>query len=309
MELVIYSPKDDEFLTNINFNYDELKQELAVRLEKYCNLVYSEDGIKEARADRATLNKFKNAIEERRKEIKKQCMAPYEEFEKKIKDIVAMIDEPILAIDGQIKEYDRIKKEEKQDAIKQFYTDKVADLKDLVPFDKVFNPRWLNVTYKETDIQKEITDLFIKVEDDMKVITELQSEYELQIKDVYLREFDLTAALQEKKRLEEQSAKMAEYNRQQEERKRQQLKERQAKEQTEPPKTVVIDENHGFENCNPGDRVVFGGNPVTAPEPPKLYTVDFRVLGTADQLNALKQFLVTNNIKYGKVPTEEREAI
>ncbi len=292
MELVIYSPKDDEFLTNINFNYDELKQELAVRLEKYCNLVYSEDSIKEAKADRATLNKFKNAIEERRKEIKKQCMAPYEEFEKKIKDIVAMIDEPILAIDGQIKEYDRIKKEEKQDAIKQFYTDKVADLKDLVPFDKVFNPRWLNVTYKETDIQKEITDLFIKVEDDMKVITELQSEYELQIKDVYLREFDLTAALQEKKRLEEQSAKMAEYKRVQQE------KERQAQETKEevPPAAKT-----------------------TAPNPPQMVkpskekaayiTIDFRVVATAEQLNELKQFLNDNGIKYGKVPTEEREAI
>ena len=293
MELVIYSPKDDEFLTNINFNYDELKQELAVRLDKYRNLVYSEDSIKEAKADRATLNKFKNAIEDRRKEIKKQCMAPYEEFEKKIKDIVAMIDEPILAIDGQIKEYDRIKKEEKQDAIKQFYTDKVADLKDLVPFDKVFNPRWLNVTYKETDIQKEITDLFIKVEDDMKVISELQSEYELQIKDIYLREFDLTAALQEKKRLEEQSAKMAEYNRQQEERKRQ-AQESQT-EVTRPQSSI-----------KPENQVVL--TPGVEPDD-KMFMLDFRVWATTEQLRALKQFLVDNGIKYGKVPTEEREAI
>lgn len=293
MELVIYSPKDDEFLTNINFNYDELKQELAVRLDKYRNLVYSEDSIKEAKADRATLNKFKNAIEERRKEIKKQCMAPYEEFEKKIKDIVAIIDEPILAIDGQIKEYDRIKKEEKQDAIKQFYTDKVADLKDLVPFDKVFNPRWLNATYKETDIQKEITDLFIKVEDDMKVISELQSEYELQIKDIYLREFDLTAALQEKKRLEEQSAKMAEYNRQQEERKRQ-AQESQT-EVTRPQSSV-----------KPENKVVL--TPGVEPDD-KMFMLDFRVWATTEQLRALKQFLVDNGIKYGKVPTEEREAI
>lgn len=289
MELVIYSPKDDEFLTNINFNYDELKQELAVRLDKYRNLVYSEDSIKEAKADRATLNKFKNAIEERRKEIKKQCMAPYEEFEKKIKDIVAMIDEPILAIDGQIKEYDRIKKEEKQDAIKQFYTDKVADLKDLVPFDKVFNPRWLNVTYKETDIQKEITDLFIKVEDDMKVISELQSEYELQIKDVYLREFDLTAALQEKKRLEERAAKMAEYNRVQQEKKQQVIEQAVQEEESGPEKNVAEKR---------------------APlKPEETFIMDFRVWATKSELSALKKFLVDNGIKYGRVPTEEREAI
>ncbi len=290
MELVIYSPKDDEFLTNINFNYDELKQELAVRLDKYRNLVYSEDSIKEAKADRATLNKFKKAIEERRKEIKKQCMAPYEEFEKKIKDIVAMIDEPILAIDGQIKEYDRIKKEEKQDAIKQFYTDKVADLKDLVPFDKVFNPRWLNVTYKETDIQKEITDLFIKVEDDMKVISELQSEYELQIKDVYLREFDLTAALQEKKRLEEQAAKMAEYNRVQQEKKQQVIEQAVQEEEESKPEITATKKRAPI-------------------EPEETFIMDFRVWATKNELSALKKFLVDNGIKYGRVPTEEGEAI
>ncbi len=292
MELVIYSPKDDEFLTNINFNYDELKQELAARLEKYKGLVYSEDSIKEAKTDRAALNKFKTAIENRRKEIKKQCLAPYEEFEAKIKDIVAMIDEPIKAIDGQIKDYEQIKKEEKQDAIKQFYTDRVADLKDLVPFDKIFNPRWLNVTYKETDIHKEITDLFIKVEDDLKVIAELQSEHELQIKDVYLQDFDLTAALQEKNRLEEQAAKMAEYKRVQQE------KERQAQETKEevPPAAKT-----------------------TAPNPPQMVkpskekaayiTIDFRVVATAEQLNELKQFLNDNGIKYGKVPTDERSAV
>ena len=36
----------------------------------------------------------------------------------------------------------------------------------------------------------------------------------------------------------------------------------------------------------------------------KCYTVDFRVWATAEQLAALKTFLVDNGVKYGKVPAK-----
>lgn len=284
MQLVIYTPKEGDFIQEITFNYEEIKAELAQRLEKYNNLVYSEKEIKSAKTDRANLNKFKEAIETRRKEIKKQCLAPYESFEAKIKEIVAMIDKPILAIDTQVKTYEQIKKDEKLTAIKQFYFDKVGDLAELVPFDKINNPRWLNVTYKEADIQKEITDLLIKVEADLKVITDLQSEYELQMKDTYLKNFDLSAALSEKKRLEEQAARLAEHKRQQEEKKRQEQQNQSA-----PPTPSRPTQ------------------PEAPTRPPQLITVDFRVVVTEQQLAALKQFLTTNNIKYGKVPTSKEE--
>jgi len=299
MELIIYQPTEDQFIKDIQFNHEEIQKELAVRLKKYTDLVYSEDNIKDAKADRAALNKFKEAIESKRKEIKKQCLAPYEEFEKKIKDIVAMIDKPILAIDTQIKGYEQTKKDEKLEGIKTFYTDRVGNLAELVPFDRVFNQKWLNATYKGSEIEKEITELFAKVESDLQVIGELQTEYEPQLKDFYLKNYDLTATLQEKKRLEEQAAKLVEYNRQQEEKKRQQA---EAQEPARPPKTVVIDGTTGFEGLKPGDRVVFGGEP--EPPKPQEYMMDFRVWGTREQLLTLKEFLVSNGYRYGKVPTE-----
>ncbi len=295
MELVIYTPQEDQFVKEITFNHEEIKAELAQQLKKYQGLVYGEDSIREAKADRATLNKFKTAIEDKRKEIKNACLEPYNAFEAKIKEIVAMIDKPIAEIDSQVKNFEQIKKDEKLQAIKQFYTDKAADLEKLVPFDRIFNQKWLNVTYKEADIQKEITDLFIKVESDLQVITELQTEYEPQLKDFYLKNYDLTATLQEKKRLEEQAAKLAEYKRQQEEKKRQALKQ---VEPAQEPKTVA--------NPEPAKEIA----PTPQPQPQKqakMFSVDFRVIATAEQLNALKQFLVTNGIKYGKVPTGEPE--
>lgn len=285
MELKISNPTDVA-LSPVEFNFDELKTELAQGLKKYENLVYSDSNIAEAKKDRANLNKLKTAIEDRRKEMKKYYLAPYEAFEVKIKEITTMIDKPILAIDAQVKNFEQIKQDEKLDGIKTFYADHVGDLTKLVPFDKIYNPKWMNVTYKGADIEKEITDLFIKVESDLKVIGELQTEYELQIKDVYLKAFDLTAALQEKKRLEERAAEIEEHKRIQQE------KEQQAKASVAPTQEARRQPDQPPQESKP-----------SAPESeePKQYVMDFRVWGTREQLLALKQYLMDNNYKYGKV--------
>ena len=52
-------------------NYEEIRAYLAARLEGYKHLVYSEDSLKLAKADKKTLTRLKKALDERRKEIKK----------------------------------------------------------------------------------------------------------------------------------------------------------------------------------------------------------------------------------------------
>jgi hypothetical protein len=293
MELVIYSPTEDGFLKSIDFNYDELKTQLEQQLKKYEGLVYSDENIKQARADKATLNNFKKAIEARRIEIKKQCLLPYDTFEVKVKDLIAMVDKPVNAITTQVTNYEQLIKDEKLAGIKIVYADRVGDLAKLVPFDKIFNERWLNVTYKGSDIEKEIKELFVKIEADLKVIDELQTDYSLQIKDTYLKNYDLTAALQEKTRLEEQAAKIAEHKRLQAE-KAQREKELKAQEQPKPTETVKAP--------TPVPEPI--AQEIPKPEPQKveqLRQMDFRVWGTVEQLLDLQQYLKTNGIKYGKV--------
>lgn len=296
MELVIYKPTEQEFIQSIDFNYDDLKKQLGEALSKYEGLVYSESNIREAKTDRAKLNKFKDALETRRKEIKKACMAPYDAFEVKVKDLVAMVDKPILAIDTQVKAYEQVLKDEKLEGIKSFYADRVGELKDLVPFDRINNPRWMNVTYKEADIHKEIMDTFIKVESDLKVITEINSEYELQIKDTYLKNFDLTAALQEKTRLEEQAAKLAEFKKNQAEKEAALKASLEGKKFQKRSQTAEVSpESHPEANQE-------------AKAEATLYTLDFRARGTRDQLMSVKKFMDDNGIKYGAVPKDEGRA-
>ena len=208
MELIIYNQKPAEA---IKFNFDELKKELTEGLEKYRGLVYDEKSISEAKKDRATLNNFKKAIEDKRKEVKKQCLEPYENFEKQIKELVALVDEPVLEIDKQVKYYEQKKKDEKEAKIKVYYTENIGELASLLPLERIFDTRWLNATCRDKEWQTAIDTAIERTTSDLQTIADLKSEFELQIKDTYLRTLDLSAALNEKTRLEQQKARLAEY--------------------------------------------------------------------------------------------------
>lgn len=211
MELVIYKPTDDQFVKTIDFNFDELKQEITSALAKYQGLVYSDDSIKDAKSDRAHLNKFKEALEAKRKGIKKQCLAPYEAFEKKIKELTALVEEPILAIDGQVKGYEQAKKDEKKAEIAEHYEAHIGDLAPLLPLERIFSDKWLNATVKINAVQEEIDALITRTTADLQTISDLKSEFEVQIKDVYLRTLDLSSALSEKTRQETIKAEQEAY--------------------------------------------------------------------------------------------------
>lgn len=293
MELKIISPAEGEFPQVISFNNEEIKKELTESLKKYEGLVYTEDNIKAAKVDRATLNKFKEAVEKKRKEVKKQCLKPYDDFEAKVKEITALVDKPILAIDKQVKTFEERQKEEKLANIESFYNENIGDLAELLPLARIFNPKWLNATVTLKSAETEISEMVSKVKSDLDVISGLNSEFELQIKDAYLVSQNLSAALQEKTRLEEQKAKMEEYARIQAEKAQAQkvAEEEQKAQQAEIPQETPKPFIH--EVAEPIVPVV--------PEEPQIIQQDFRVWVTKEQLAELKKFLLANGIKYGRV--------
>lgn len=156
---------------SIEFNAEELKEELAPKLKYYNSLVITEDGIKDAKSDKSKLNKLKAAIEDKRKEIKKQCLAPYEAFEKQCKEIVAMIDEPINVIDSQIKAFDEIRKNQKYVELQEYF--EYIGHPDFVQLDSILNPKWGNSTVKIETLKDEIYSRVKEINSDCAEIFEL----------------------------------------------------------------------------------------------------------------------------------------
>lgn len=302
MELKILSPQEGGFVKEIRWNNEELKAEIAEKMQEYKSLAFTEETIKEAKADRAKLNKLRTAFEDERKRIKKLCMAPYDEFEKQVKELIALIDEPIRLIDGQIKEVEEQRKIEKKGKVLEFYEGVIGPLKGVLPFEKVFRPEYLNATKSMKSITEEIQSLINRVNSDLDTIEGFGSKYELQIKDAYLKTLDLSTAMQEKARLEEVERRLAE--RKQEEQRR--AEEKAAREAAEALSKSQTEQEGDTQSAHPEVQVEKPeGEKKTAQQPEKqeaqMFQMDFRVWGTKDQIMGLRQYLIDNKIKFGKV--------
>lgn len=209
MELKIYNPQEDGFLQSIDWNFEDLKAEITQKSNEYMNLVYSDDQIKEAKKDRASLNKLISALEAKRKEIKKQVMIPYEDFEKKEKELVGIIRQAVDNIDSQIKGYEEGLRQEKLKKVKEIYKEAIGDLDRTVPLERIFKDSWLNASTTLKSIKEEIAAIYAKVDADLKVINKESSTYSYEMKEEYLKTFDLSAAMAKKQELEETARKKA----------------------------------------------------------------------------------------------------
>ena len=195
MELQV---KKIDFPQFIEFNYAELEAEITAKAEIYKNMIYTDDTIKEAKADKAALNKFITALEAERKNVKKQCLQPYEEFEKKIKALVAIVDEPVQLIDTQVKAYEDRLKDEKLEKIKEFWDN--TEHPEWLQCNQIFDQKWLNATVSLKKVQEAITDRLAQIESDTRTIATLPT-FKFEAMEEYKSTLDLNRAITEGQRL------------------------------------------------------------------------------------------------------------
>lgn len=206
MELKIYNPQEDGFLQSIDWNFQELKKEITAKADDYKNLVYDindDDQIKDAKKDRADLRKFNTVLNDKRKEMKKRVMEPYTTFESQINELTGIVDQAIDNIDAQIKDYEEIKRNEKLEKVRRIYEEEMGDLDRTIPFEKVYQESWLNKTKTLKSIREEIANIRDKVDADLKLINMESSAYAFEMKEEYMKSFDLTAAMAKKQELED----------------------------------------------------------------------------------------------------------
>lgn len=195
MELRINTWKSPEV---IDFNFEELKEEITNKSALYKNMVYTDETIKDAKSDRALLNKFKTALEDKRKEVKKQCLEPYNQFEKQIKELVAIIDEPVKLIGEQITEFKDRENAEKHEQIIELFNK--AGFQSFVTLEQIYDPKWLNKSVSLKSIEEELTNTVYRIGHDVTTINSLK-EYSFEALEHYKKTLDLAGAIAEGQRL------------------------------------------------------------------------------------------------------------
>lgn len=166
---------------SIETNFEEIKVALAAGLEEYKGMVFTAESQPEAKRTVASLRKLKKAMNDRRIEIKKTFMAPYTNFEAKVKELDKLIDEPIDFISGQIEEFERRRVEAKKAMICEIYTGIMAEhgtVMEYLPLDRIYDSRWENSTTTQKAITEAITAHVEHVEKDLDTIRAMESEFE-----------------------------------------------------------------------------------------------------------------------------------
>lgn len=208
MEFRLINPTETGFLKHIEWNKAELEAAVKAKVDSYKGIVYTEETLKNAKADKAELNNLLKAIEERRKKVKEIINEPYADFEKELKSVNDLIKRQTEEIGKQIDSFEDKQREEKKQKIQEAYDSVIGDLKEVLPFTKVFDPRYLNKTYKLNTALSEVKDKIEKVKEDLSTIESVCGKYALNAKDVYVRTLDLSKALAEEKRLKELEEKL-----------------------------------------------------------------------------------------------------
>ena len=141
----------------IKYDFETVRTEIKNKLEEYKGAVFTEESKGEAKKTVASLRSEKKELEKRVREVKKKWMKPFENFEKDAKDIISLYDEPIVFIDGQVKEFEVKRKAVKLNDIEEAYKEIIpANMQVYIPLDNIYNPKWENATYKMKDISAEL---------------------------------------------------------------------------------------------------------------------------------------------------------
>lgn len=304
MELMIYSPAENERLPEIQWNFEEIKKYAAEKAAWYQNIAYTDADTKEMKSDKAEINKFINALEDARKQKKKEYMAPYEVFEGQVKEALLPLRKTVALITEKIDEVEEQYREARKAKMEEFYYKYVGDLQPLVPFRKTIKEEFYKRAFTDKKLEQAYSCFFERLREDMKGLDQLPEKFRDKALLKYMEEFSLSAALQEGKRLEEMDKIM-------EERRRKQEEERQARMAEESRRLeAAAREAQKQQEMAAKQEPMRKEEPKAempqvpqAPQKPQeeILHMDFRVWGTREQIMGLRQYLIDNQIKFGKV--------
>ena len=261
----------------IQFNYEELRQELTEKVSMYETMVYTDDQIKEAKSDKANLNKLKKALNDERIRREKEYMKPFNEFKARINEIIAIIDKPVAVIDKQVKAFDEKKKQEKLEAVKKLYEE--LNTYEWLNFEQIFNERWLLASVSMRQVQDGIEGWLNEVKTNLDILTNLP-EFAFEATEVYKSTLDVQKALNEGKRFAEMIKRKQEQERLQKE----------AEERAEAKAREELVETH-MPEPEPVQKVT------TEPVEQSQW-ISFRALLTVPQAFELKRFFEENKIEF-----------
>lgn len=234
---------------NIECNFDELKETLADHLKIYEEMPVSLENKAERKKDLAMLRKVKKAVSDRRSEVKRQWLEPYNVFDTQVRELLGLIDRPVAVIDDQIKELESRERMKKLEEIKAIFGDMAADYADWLTLEMIFDEKWLNATTSIKKVKEELTGKILEIGNALIMLNMSVSEVKLEAIERYKSDLNLQSAMMYINQYEAQRARILEAERKQREREEEQRREREMERARQEARAQVAREQQAKEEA------------------------------------------------------------
>jgi len=160
-----------------SWDFEMLRSYLEKIIDSGRDTVYTDEA--SAKSDKSELTRTKKLLEDKRKEYKAQCLAPYEAVEKQVKELTAILDARTAEITASVNAFAEQRKAEKECELHNYYIQKSGSFGALAEplWKKIFSPKWLNASASLKKTQEEIQLAISRVIGELEQIRELRSPY------------------------------------------------------------------------------------------------------------------------------------
>lgn len=195
MELTLKPLLEDGQITVVDL--DSQLEMARAELKKY-NYVVTENNYKDAKKDRADLNKLVKQVSDARKSFENKAFDKWKTDKNKIMDFEKEVKGYSEELAKGMEVFDEKEREEKRvqifEAWESLLEERNSDFYDLTPR---FNDKWLNKTTSAKSIEDDLKAIHDKITQDLGFMStflptdEIEAE---QVKEAYFKEYDLTFA-------------------------------------------------------------------------------------------------------------------
>lgn len=269
-----------EQLPVIKEQLKKVSEEIDIKVENAKKLVCTEENKQSIKKIRTEMNKELQEFEAQRKNVKEKVLAPYMKFEQIYKECIS---EKYKLADKDLKEkIEAIEQQQKQDReneLKAFFYEKRSEHKnmDFITFENV----GLNITLTASKIslERKVEEFINKISSDLDLIDTQQSKDEILIE--YKKDLNVSRAITEVAKRKEQLK---------------QLEENRVTQNLENEKQQL--QNNLQQLANANTLVDQSNYEEVSRKTEKIYTITFKVTGTAPKLKQLKDYLIREGYQY-----------
>lgn len=178
----------------------------------------SQEDVKQCATHRKYLNGLAKQIDERRKAVKNEYLRPLNSFEADCNRIRDKVKDVSTRLNDVEKEADEARKSQKEEELREHYEGYAGLLAEVVPYDKIADPKWLNKTPTLEKAKIELEEKVDKVAADWETLKRLNLEFFEQAEIQFFNTLDLGQATayadklaEDARKIEAMKAEMGQY--------------------------------------------------------------------------------------------------